>query len=90
VVTRTVDGIAALIREVDGDRMDRLSPTDLGGRVARWLTQHGLISTEAQENAVEDFVYDTVRGAGLGQPKPTTPNALAELIVAEFDLDEEH
>ncbi len=70
-----INDIAALIREVDGD--NKLSPKDLGWAIAAPVT-----------NGVEDLEpIEVARFVELTNPdKRLGAGALAELIVAEFNL----
>jgi hypothetical protein len=71
--------IAAYIRRVDGG--NRLHAEVLGTRVAEYLHQNGIsVSTGAVAAFVERTNADKRMGAAH----------LAELIVAEFRLDEEY
>ncbi len=83
---RTVNDIAAIIRDYDPDGIT-LAPSDLANRIAVELRRRGLVSTEEQENAIEDFAYDCMGRPGVGQRKLIMAQSLAELIVAEFNLD---
>jgi hypothetical protein len=72
------DALAGIIRQIDGD--NTLSPTDLGEAIAMKLPPF----------------YQTLRGRDLiafvertNPDKRLGASRLAELIVAEFDLDEE-
>lgn len=76
-MTTTINALAGLIRQVDAD--NTLAPTDLGEALAAKLppffqTRHSrdLVAFVERTNP------DKTMGAG----------ALAELIVAEFELDE--
>lgn len=80
-----IDEIAAHIRRVDGSH--ELSPSALGHEIAVYLYRCGLVGNDAYDS-IEDFVYRATIGSGYLQPKPLGPEALAELIVAEFRLDE--
>lgn len=76
-----VDQIAQHIRFVDGG--NKLDAYDLGDRIASYLYNDlELISTESQAIKIESFVARTNPDKTMGA------GALAELIVAEFDLDE--
>ncbi len=79
MTTKTIDAMAGIIRQVDGDNL--LSPTDLGEAVAMKLPPF----------------YTTLRGRDLiafvertNPDKRMGAGQLAELIVAEFRLDEEN
>jgi hypothetical protein len=87
VTTTLVDDIAAHIRYVDAGY--ELSPYQLGSAIAEFLLNRGVI-TPAQVQAVEDFAERPNRGAGYKQPKPMGAGRLAELLVAEFDLDKDN
>ena len=76
--THPADTIAAVIREVDG--ANRLSPADLGATLAgRLIPFYSDLDAEDVIAFVERANPDKKMGAGR----------LAELIIAEFDLDEE-
>lgn len=78
VYDRTVHDLAALIREIDGDNL--MSPVDLGATLAsRLCVFHGDLYAVDVIAFVERTNSDKRMGAGK----------LAELIVAEFDLDKE-
>ncbi|MET0416656.1 MAG: hypothetical protein ABW022_11615 [Actinoplanes sp.] len=82
-MTRTVDDIAAHIREVDPD--NKAHPADLGDDIARFLIPgFPLTALAARTEEVKDFVFYRNRDKQLDAGR------LAELIVAEFDLDKEH
>jgi hypothetical protein len=78
-MTQTVQALAGLIRQVDGD--NTLSATDLGHELAGkfppfFANQHGAALVAFVERTNPD------KTLGAGQ--------LAELILAEFDLDKEN
>ena len=77
-MSTVTDAMAGIIRQVDGD--NTLTPTDLGEAIAMKLPPF----------------YTTTRGRDLiafversNPNKRLVAGALAELIVAEFDLDKE-
>jgi hypothetical protein len=79
ITDRTVSNLAEVIREIDG--ANKMSPTDLGARLAsRLIAFYG--DDELYAHDVIAFVERTNPDKRLGA------GALAELIVAEFDLDE--
>lgn len=77
---RTVDDIAEVIREIDGD--NDLPAVQLGKKLSETLYRRSLIGVNRM-GAVVAFVIST------NPDKALTPDRLAELIVAEFDLDKE-
>jgi hypothetical protein len=79
MTARLVNDIAAIIREVDGD--NKLSPADLGATLAtRLIPFYSDLYAEDVIAFVERANPDKRMGAGR----------LAELLVAEFDLDKEN
>jgi hypothetical protein len=78
MTARTVDDIAALIREVDGD--NTMDSNVLGQKVAERILPVGDIRVADMAGFIGWTNPDKTLGAG----------ALAELIVAEFDLDKQH
>lgn len=78
---RAVSDIAGVIREIDGD--NTLTARVLGEAIDTFLRSQGLVVDQANQYAVEDFV------ARKNLNKMLTSDRLAELIVAEFDLDKE-
>ncbi len=77
MTARTVDDIAALIREVDSD--NAMDSNVLGRKVAERLLPAGDVRINDMAGFIGWTNPDKTMGAG----------ALAELIVDEFDLDEE-
>jgi len=78
-----VDDIAQHIRFVDGD--NRAHPADLGSDIAAFLMSlFPLGAVLARVEEVKDFVFYNNRDKRMGAAR------LAELIVAEFGLDEEN
>jgi len=75
---RTEIDIADMIREVDGD--NRMSPTNLGATLASRLC---VFYSDLEVTDVIEFVERTNPDKQMGAGR------LAELIVAEFDLDKE-
>ena len=78
-MSRTVNDIADMIREVDGD--NRMSSTGLGATLASRLC---VFYSDLEVVDVIAFVDRINPDKQLGAGR------LAELIVAEFDLDKEH
>ncbi|MGK5682426.1 hypothetical protein [Actinoplanes sp. URMC 104] len=78
---RILDDIAATIRELD-DPEDGLSAVELGELLSHHLPAYGLERHRKPE--VAPFVARTNPDKRVGA------GHLAELIVAEFDLDKEH
>ncbi len=75
---RTINDVAAVIRADDG--ANTITPGALGDAVSNRLDQAGF------ETARADVVAFVERTNG---DKRCTPERLAELIVAEFNLDKE-
>ncbi len=73
--------LAQHIRRIDGG--NRMDPHKLGNEIAGFLIDRGLIVTEDDEIAVTNYAADRNPDKRMGA------GALAELIVAEFKLDEE-
>lgn len=73
--------IAHHICVVDGE--NKLDPHKLGNEIAGFLIDRGLIVTEDDEIAVTNFAADANPDKKVGAGR------MAELIVAEFGLDEE-
>jgi hypothetical protein len=78
------DDLAAFIREVDAN--NKLGPAQVSAAVAGFLHDRGLVADEATENGIDDFAYDFNSGASYMQPM--SPEALADAIIAEFNLNE--
>jgi hypothetical protein len=80
-MTNIIDEIAQHIRIVDGN--NAMDPHKLGNEIAGFLISRGLIVTEDDEIAVTNFAADYNHDKTMGAGR------LAELIVAEFDLNKE-
>jgi hypothetical protein len=79
MTTTAMDALAGIIRQVDGN--NALSPTDLGWEIASKMPPFFL---NGYGQALADFVERTNPDKRMGAGR------LAELIVAEFRLDEEN
>lgn len=82
------DAITAHIQQVDDD--NELSGAQLGASIGRFLNDRGVVTDEATENGIEDFVYEVNCGVGYRHPKRLTGPMLADAIVEKFDLDKEY
>ncbi len=81
MTTRLVNDIAGFIRRIDGN--NRLPARVLGGRIADFVNGLDGLSRDIADLRTQfaDFVERTNPDKQMGA------GALAELIVAEFDLD---
>ncbi len=78
ITARTVNDIAAVIREIDGD--NQMPAFQLGREIA-WHERAPRSLARILAADISSFVART------NADKMCTPERLAELLVAEFDLD---